>query len=103
MTMRHLRLLVVIAVSVLTSGVPHVLAAALEDECCAEACDRSLDGKRCPPNCERETCAKVSVSLGAVLAPCVGPSATCIERVLVAAMAPELPLVVSGVFHPPIA
>jgi hypothetical protein len=43
------------------------------------------------------------VSLGAVLASSVGPPAGCIERVHVAAIAPELPLVVAGVFHPPIA
>jgi len=100
-TMRHLRLLVVIAVSVLTSGIPHVLAAALDDECCTEACDGSLDGKRCPPNCERGTCAKVSVSLGAVLAPCLAPRPTRSEGAFVAALTPELPLVVAGVFHPP--
>lgn len=103
MTMRRLRLVVVIAVSVLTSGIPHVLAAAVDDECCTEACDGSPDGKRCPPNCNRGTCAKVSVSLGAVLAPTLGLWPTRSEGVFVAAATPELPLVVAGVFHPPIA
>ena len=102
MILRSLRLLVVVAVSVLTSGIPHVLAAALDDECCNESCDGSLDGKRCPPNCERGTCAKVSVSLGAVLAPCLGPRPMRSETVFVTAVTPELPLVVAGVFHPPI-
>lgn len=102
MTMGHIRIFVAVAVTVFTSGVSQVVAAALDDECCVEACDGSLDGKHCPPNCTGP-CAKVSPSLGAVVAPCLGPRPTSGHDVVVANALPHLPLVVAGVFHPPIA
>jgi hypothetical protein len=99
-TLRSLRLLVVFAVTALTSGIPHVVTAVMDDDCCTESCD-GLDGKRCPPNCDGGLCAKVHASLGAVLAPCLGPRPMSGRAVVVAQASPELPLVVTGVFHPP--
>ncbi len=102
MTLRSLRLIVVFVVTALTSGIPHVVAAAMDDDCCTESCD-GPDGKRCPPNCDSGECAKVQASLGASLAPCLGPRPAAAGAVAVAEACPELPLVVTGVFHPPIA
>lgn len=100
MILRSLRLLVVVTVTVLTSGIPHVVAATMDDDCCAESCD-GLDGKRCPPNCDSGSCAKVLASLGAVLAPCLSPRPVAARAVAVAEACPELPLVVTGLFQPP--
>lgn len=100
MTLRSLRILVVLAVTALTSGIPQVVAAAMDDDCCAESCD-GFDGKRCPSNCNSGLCAKVHASLGAVLTPCFGPRPMSGRAVVVAQTSPELPLVVTGVFHPP--
>jgi hypothetical protein len=98
-TLRSLRILVVLAITALTSGIPHIVEA-VDDDCCTESCD-GLDGKRCPPNCNSGLCAKVQASLGAVLAPCLGPRPMSVHSVVVAVASPELPLVVTGVFHPP--
>lgn len=99
MTSRSLRMLVVLAIAALTSGIP-VVVAAVSDDCCTESCD-GPGGERCPPNCDSGSCAKVHASLGAVLAPCLGPQPTSVRSVVVALASPELPLVVAGVFHPP--
>jgi hypothetical protein len=99
-TLRSLRLIVLFAVTALTSGVPHVVAAAMDDDCCTESCD-GVDGKRCPPNCDSELCAKAFASLGAVLPPCLSPRPVTARSVAVAEACPELPLVVTGVFQPP--
>ncbi len=99
--MRVLRVLVLVAVSVFTSGVPQVLAAAMEDDCAA-ACDGAPDGKHCPPNCAQGVCAKVHASLAAVATPCHCPAAATIVRTVVVAHAsPRLPVLTAGVFHPP--
>jgi hypothetical protein len=98
--MRLRRALVLVAVSVFASGIPQVLAAALDDDC-AEACDGALDGKHCPPNCDRGVCAKVHASLAAAAPPCFGPPATIVRTVVVAQALPRLPVVTAGVFHPP--
>ncbi|WP_242335776.1 MULTISPECIES: hypothetical protein [unclassified Anaeromyxobacter] len=99
--MRLLRVLVLVAVGVFTSGVPQVLTAALDDDCAA-ACDGALDGKHCPPNCAQGICANVHASLAVVGAPCPGPAAATIVRsVVVAQASPRLPMVTAGVFHPP--
>lgn len=100
MTSRSLRILVVLAISALTSGIPDVVAAAVGDDCCTESCD-GPGGERCPPNCDSGSCAKVQASLGAVLAPCLDPRPAGVRSILVALASPELPLVVAGVFHPP--
>jgi len=97
---RSLRTLVVLAITALTSGIPHVVAAAMDDDCCTASCD-GLDGKRCPPNCDRGSCAKVQASLGAVLAPCPEPRPMSVRFVVVTQASPALPLVIAGVFQPP--
>ncbi len=98
MSTRVLR--VALVVSVFT-GVPQLLAAAMEDDCAA-ACDGALDGKHCPPNCAQGVCATVHASLAAVEAPCHGPAAVTIVRTVVVAQAsPRLPVLTSGVFRPP--
>jgi len=99
-TLRSLRLIVVFVVTALTSGIPHVVSAAMDDDCCTEFCD-GFDGKRCPPNCDSGSCAKVLASLGAVLAPSLRPRPVTARAVAVAESSPELPLVVTGVFQPP--
>lgn len=96
-----LRILVVITVTALTSGIPHVLAVALDDDCCTQACDGSLDGKRCPPNCDRGACAKVHAAVTAIAAPTHGVDATFGIAITLAQLPPALPLVTSGLFHPP--
>lgn len=100
MTLRSLRLIVVFVVTALNSGIPHVVAAAMDDDGCTESCD-GFDGKHCPPNCDSGPCAKVHASLGAVLAPCLSPRPVTARAVAVAEACPELPLVVTGVFQPP--
>ncbi len=99
MTSRSLRMLVALAIAALTSGIP-VVVAAVGDDCCTESCD-GPGGERCPPNCDSGSCAKVQASLGAILAPCLGLRPMSVRSVSVAFASPELPLVVTGVFHPP--
>lgn len=85
------------------SGMPGVLASAFEDDCCAERCDGSLDGKTCPPGCAQSACGKAPRSVGAVAAVAFrtpGPSSSCsVGSVTV----PDLPVVDGGLFRPPIA
>jgi hypothetical protein len=101
-TVRVVRALLLVAVGLVVSGVPQFLAAALDDACCAEAaCDGSLDGKHCPPNCENGACAKLHASLAAADAPLDRPALTVSRSVVVAQAAPRLPSVTAGVFHPP--
>src|SRR5512133_594855 len=100
-SMRALRAFVLIAASVFTSGVPQVVAAALDDDCCVETCDGALDGKHCPPNCDRCACANGHASLAAVVVPFPGPRPTTEHARFAAHDSPELPLVTTGVFHPP--
>jgi len=101
-TLRSLRILVVLVVTALTSGIPHVVAAAMDDDCCAESCD-GPDGRRCPPNCDGGLCAKVYASTGALMPPCLGTRSTSARAVVMAEASPALPLVVTSLFHPPIA
>lgn len=102
MISRRLRIAIVVAVTALSSGIPQVALAALDDDCCTSPCD-GFDGKRCPPNCPSGVCAKVHVSLGAVVAPSVGPRLITSRSIVIAEPTPQLPPVVTGVFHPPIA
>lgn len=101
MILRRVRVMVAIAVTALSSGIPHVVMAALDDDCCTEPCD-VFDGKRCPPYCQSVVCAKAQVSLGAVVASSVVPQPIRPQVVVVNHATPELPLVVNGPFHPPI-
>lgn len=102
MILRPVRVMVAIAVTALSSGIHRVVIAALDDDCCTEACD-GFDGKRCPPNCKSVVCARAHVSLGAVVASSVVPQPIRPQAVVVNHATPELPLVVNGLFHPPIA
>jgi hypothetical protein len=83
------------------SGIPQAAYAALADDCCAERCESERDGRGCPPNCPSPSCVKVFPSavpqsrLDAVAAP--EPREP--REAWIAA--PALPLVLSGVFHPP--
>jgi hypothetical protein len=101
MSFRVLRAFVLIAMSLFTSGVPQVMTAALDDDCCVETCDGALDGKHCPPNCDRGECAKAHASIIAIAAPFPGPGPSAEPAPFAAHATPQLPLVTSGVFHPP--
>ncbi len=97
--MSLLRILVAVAVTALSAGIPQAVMAALDDDCCTEPCG-GPDG-RCPPNCRTGSCTEGQSSLGAVVAPSVGPQAMGPRAVVVAERAPRLPLGVTGPFHPP--
>jgi hypothetical protein len=96
-----LRVLLAVALVALVSGLPRAAYAVLVDDCCAEPCDGGSDGEQCPPSCTNVTCTKVFPS--AVPPPTgdhVAAAADPAQR-LVSTAAPALPLVLSGVFHPP--
>ena len=98
---RLVRIAVSAALIALASGVPHVVLAALDDDCCAGPCDGDVGGKRCPPNCTQSACAK-SIFCAAVPAAGVeAPHPESTEPAPVGVPAPALPLVTRGVFHPP--
>jgi hypothetical protein len=94
-----LRLLAAALVA-LVSGVPQAAWAAFGDDCCVERCESERNGDPCPPSCPSASCAKV-------FPPAVPPSRAAevvdveVERRPLGAVAPALPLVLSGVFHPP--
>lgn len=97
----YLRVLFAAALVAIVSGLPQAGYAVLVDDCCAERCESERDGKSCPPNCPSASCLKVFPSAipqsrGAAVAsvPRREPRAD-------AVVGPELPLVLSGVFHPP--
>lgn len=100
MSLRALRLAVVLTVSFLFSGVPQAVSAASSD-CCDERCEGSLGGKECPPTCGLGACAKVrpalSVGAGTPLEVPMSPGITYARE----DRRPVLPVVTSGVFHPP--
>jgi len=98
-TRRAMHLVVALGLATLSTGVAQALTAS--DDCCDEHCEATLGGKGCPPNCSLGTCAKVKPAIDSAL-PEVAQAAP--ERRLVASVAgvqPVLPLVTSGVFHPP--
>lgn len=100
MSLRAVRLAVALAVAVVFSGVPQVVSAASAD-CCDERCEGSLAGNECPPTCGLGACAKVRPAIDsgtrvAIETP-VSPGRTRAHE----ARRPVLPVVTSGVFHPP--
>jgi hypothetical protein len=99
--LRFLRIAFAAALIAVVSGVPQAAYAALVDDCCAERCEGDPGGKRCPPNCPSASCAKVFPSA----VPLSGfehvPTRGDAEPRPALAVAPTLPLVLSGVFHPP--
>jgi hypothetical protein len=99
-SLRALRRALSIALLTVASGLPAAAFALLDDDCCAERCD-APDGKRCPPGCTQLTCAKVfSTALPPALR-AEAPPARRGKPQPVAVLAPALPLVSGGVFHPP--
>ena len=100
MSLRAVRLAVSLAVAVLFSGVPQVVSAASAD-CCDERCEGSLAGNECPPGCGLGACAKVRPAINAgaraAIDVPVSPGRTCAQE----DRRPVLPVVTSGVFHPP--
>jgi hypothetical protein len=97
---RSPRLLAAVLVAVL-SGVPQAAWAAAGDDCCGERCESERDGRDCPPNCPSPSCAKVFPS---AVPPSRAGSLDAPDRAepgVAGIAAPALPLVLSGVFHPP--
>ncbi|ACL64432.1 hypothetical protein A2cp1_1082 [Anaeromyxobacter dehalogenans 2CP-1] len=101
MRFRALRIAIVAGIFVLLSGAPQAMSAA-SAACCGDECERGgRDDGGCPPTCNVGDCAKVR--------PAVDPRGTPgldapieIGRASVARDAqPVLPVVTSGVFHPP--
>lgn len=99
--LRALRVALAVAFAAVVSGVPQVAYAALADDCCVEQCDSERDGRDCAPNCPSPSCVKVfptavpqSRNDAVARAERPDPGPACVA-------APVLPLVVSGVFHPP--
>lgn len=96
---RLLRIAVSTALIALSSGAPYVVLAALDDDCCSGPCDGDDGG--CPPNCTQGACAR-TISTAAVAGACTQvPRMGSMEQAPVAILAPALPLVTRGVFHPP--
>jgi hypothetical protein len=93
--------LVAAALVAVVSGVPQAARAALADDCCVERCESERDGRDCAPNCPSPSCLKafppaVPQSRSDVVVDLASPEPTAARIV-----APVLPLVASGVFHPP--
>jgi hypothetical protein len=96
-----LRLLLAVALVAVVSGLPRVAHAVLVDDCCAEPCDGGADGEQCPPSCTNGTCAK---AFPTAVPPRAGEQAAAAAdpaQHRISTAAPALPLVPSGVFHPP--
>lgn len=100
---RFLRCALVTALVASASGATNVVLVAMDADECATGCDGDSGPRHCPPNCDQGACAKVTASLAASpavavttrLAEVPGGDAPLFVR------APELPMVTSGVFHPP--
>jgi hypothetical protein len=96
--LRLARVLIAIAMAIVASGMSTALAW-VADECCDDGCPGALDGN-CPPNCS-SPCAKIRAALDAQATPTLSlpreeSSFACGDPA-----APDLPLIVTGVFHPP--
>jgi hypothetical protein len=100
LSLRIARLLLALALAALASGAPTVVRAALHEECCEQGCDYPDEGKPCPPDCGGP-CAKVATPLPVTPARCLARAPEARSVASTGAIAPVLPLVVSGVFHPP--
>lgn len=100
MSIRIARLLLALALAALTSGGPSVVRAALHEECCEQGCDYPDEGKPCPPDCGGP-CAKIATPLPATFARSLAHEPAARSCPSTGASAPVLPLVMSGVFHPP--
>jgi hypothetical protein len=100
MIRRALRLVVAVGLATLCSGIAQAVTAG-SDDCGEEHCEGSLGGKGCPPTCTLGACAKVKPAIDPARLPVVEAPAprgwACAETSLL----PALPLVTSGVFHPP--
>lgn len=95
-----LRLLAAALVAVV-SGVPQAAWAALDDDCCVERCESERDGNGCPPSCPSQTCVKVFPPAVAHSRPEAAAAPERAKPQVAWSIAPVLPLVLSGVFHPP--
>lgn len=100
MSVRIARLLLALVLAALASGTPSVVRAALDEECCEQGCDHPDEGKPCPPDCSGP-CAKVATPLPAIPARGLAREPAARSTARIDTVAPVLPLVVSGVFHPP--
>jgi hypothetical protein len=100
MSFRALRLAVTLGISVLLSGAPQVVSAASPD-CCDERCEGSGDDSGCPPTCSVGACAKVRPAMSSLDRGAFGAPATSGRAYAGADAPPVLPVVTTGVFHPP--
>lgn len=100
MIIRIARLLLVLGVAALASGAPSVVRAALDEDCCEQGCDHPDERKPCPPNCSGP-CAKVATLVPIATTRYLAREPAARSMVSTGAIAPVLPLVVRGVFHPP--
>jgi hypothetical protein len=99
-SLRIARLLLALALAVPASGAPAVVRAALDEACCEQGCDYPDEGQSCPPDCGGP-CAKVATPLPATTARSLAHAPAARSCPSTGASAPVLPLVMSGVFHPP--
>lgn len=97
---RIARLLLVLGLAALASGAPSVVRAALGAVCCEQSCDDPDEGKPCPPDCSGP-CAKLATPLAANPARSLERDPAARSNTSTGVNAPVLPLVVSGLFHPP--
>lgn len=100
---RFLRCALVTALVASASGATNVVLVAMDADECATGCDGDSGPRHCPPNCEQGSCAKVTPSLAAspglaVMTPLADLVA---GEAPVSVHAPDLPMLTSGVFHPP--
>ena len=100
MSIRIARVLLVLVLAAFASGAPTVVRAALDEHCCEQGCDDPDEGKPCPPDCSGP-CAKVASPLTPISAGSLVRKPAALSTASTGTIAPELPLVVSGVFHPP--
>lgn len=100
MSIRIARLLLVLVLAAFASGAPTVVRAALDEECCEQGCERPDEGQPCPPGCSGP-CAKFATPLPMSPARCLARQPEARSVASTGATAPVLPLVTTGVFHPP--
>jgi hypothetical protein len=100
MMLRALRIGVALGIAVMFSGVPQLVSAAT-DCCDEERCEGSLAGNDCPPACSLGACAKVRSAIGSTAEVTIGLRVSPGRPCAPSDSRPVLPVVTSGVFHPP--
>jgi hypothetical protein len=99
-SLRIARLLLALVLAIVASGAPSVVRAAFDEECCEQGCDDPDEGTPCSPDCSGP-CANAAHPLVPMPARSLAREAAARSSARMDTVVPVLPLVVTGVFHPP--